>query len=81
MFYSNSRNINDKIFRGGTEGVPLYKVGPNTIRSNNVDDNELHYQMYNKSQGFDGKQAGSYIMPAAIRKKSMNEKNSKASTK
>jgi hypothetical protein len=61
--------------------VPVYKVGNHTIRSNNMDDGELHYQIYNKSQGFDGKQAGSYIKPAAIRKKSMNEKGSKNSTK
>jgi hypothetical protein len=75
--YSNSRNINDKIYRSGTEELALYKVGPQTIRDNYVNGNEQRYHMYNKTQGFDARQVGNYMRPRSIRKKSMHEKISK----
>lgn len=33
LIFRNSRNLNEKIFRGGTEEHAIYKIGPQTIRN------------------------------------------------
>ena len=35
--HRNSRNLNEKIFRGGTEDHAIYRIGPQTIRNAQYD--------------------------------------------
>jgi len=90
-YIQNSRNLADKIYRGGTEEFGVYKFSPNTNRNANFDNGTQinnkkledilqinHKVLFNHTQGLDSK-TFDYSKPQVVRKKSMNKQSSKNS--